>query len=313
MARLDPMERMLAGVSALVILTAANSGLTFKTFAISKPTVPSRIRRMQLKICVVGEREVGKTSLIQRYVFDTFSDAYQGTLGTQLHLLQFVKKVAAEETVEADTALFDLMGEHNARDLFRDALFWGAHGFVAVCDVTRSETFESLIDWVNVVRSVAGQVPFRILLNKSDLLPESVLPREYVDRLRAVFPNVPYSLVSAKTGSEVERAMSLLLEEIVNNVLAKGRSRREGRVIGNRILMLAGRRGSLGVTKNELLVAFTGMDYNVLMTEVGNLERTGLVSVEEIGPANFRAVLTEEGDAAVKNLGLHSYIVDEVS
>jgi small GTP-binding protein len=268
---------------------------------------------MQLKICVVGDREVGKTSLIQRYVFDTFSDAYQGTLGTKLHLLQFVKKITAEETVEADVALFDLMGEHSARDLFRDALFWGAHGFVAVSDVMRRETFESLVEWVNVVRSIAGDVPYRILLNKADLLGEPVLPREFMELLRAAFPNVPYSLVSAKTGAEVERAMSLLLEAVVNNILAKSRARRQGRVVGNRILTFAARRSATGVTKNELLAAFKALDYNVLMGEVGHLERAGLIVIEEIGPANFRVVLTAEGEAAANQLGLHSYIVDEVS
>ncbi len=268
---------------------------------------------MQLKVCVVGDREVGKTSLIQRYVFDTFSDAYHGTLGTKMHLLQFVKEVAAEETVEADVALFDLMGEHSARDLFRDALFWGAHGFVAVCDVTRRDTFESLIGWVNVVRSIAGDVPYRILLNKADRLGELIVPREFLEFLRTAFPNVPYSLVSAKTGSEVERAMGLLLEAIVNNVLAKSRARRAGRVLGNRILTFAARRGAIGVTKRELLGAFKAMDYNVLMGEVDNLERTGLIVVEEIGPANFRALLTAEGEAAASQLGLHSYIVDEVT
>jgi hypothetical protein len=268
---------------------------------------------MQLKICVIGDRSVGKTSLIQRYVFNAFSDAYQGTLGTKMHLLQFVKEIAAEETVEAEVALFDLMGEHNARDLFRDALFWGAHGFIAVCDATRAETFESLIEWVNVVRSIAGDVPYRILLNKTDLLSESVLPFEFRDRLRAAFPNVPYSLVSAKTGAEVERAMSLLLGATVNNVLEKSRARRAGRVVGNRILTFAARRGPTGVTKNELLVAFKAVDYNLMMTEVDHLERAGLVVVEEIGPANFRAILTADGEAANKKVGLHSYIVDEVS
>jgi GTPase SAR1 family protein len=72
--------------------------------------LPPQIRRMQLKICIVGDREVEKTSLIQRYVFDSFSDAYHGTLGTKMHLLQFVKGVAAKETVEADVGLFDIMG-----------------------------------------------------------------------------------------------------------------------------------------------------------------------------------------------------------
>jgi small GTP-binding protein len=268
---------------------------------------------MQLKICVVGDRQVGKTSLIQRYVFDSFSDAYHGTLGTKMHLLQFVKEIAAEETVEADVALFDLMGEHSSRDLFRDALFWGAHGFVAVCDVTRSGTIESLIEWANVVRSIAGDVPYRILLNKADLLPEAILPRDFLERLRAAFPNVPYSLVSAKTGSEVERGMGLLLEATVNGILEKSRARRAGRVVGNRILVIAARRGKTGVTKNELLASFKAIDYNALMSEVDNLERAGLVVVEEIGPANFRAVLTVEGAAAANKLGLHSYIIDEVS
>jgi len=275
--------------------------------------LPSQIRRMQLKICLVGDRQVGKTSLIQRYVFDTFSDAYHGTLGTKMHLLQFVKEVAAEETVEADVALFDLMGEHNARDLFRDALFWGAHGFVAVCDVTRSGTFESLIEWANSVRSVAGEIPYRIFLNKADLLSNAAIPPEFLGRLGPIFPSVPYSLVSAKTGSEVERAMSLLLEAVVSNVLAKSRARREGRIIGNRILTFAARRGPTGVTKNELLTAFKAMDYNALMAEVGNLERVGLIVTEQIGPANFRVVLTGDGEVAAKKLGLHSYIVDEGS
>jgi GTPase SAR1 family protein len=78
---------------------------------------------MKLKVVLVGDRAVGKTTLIQRYVFNAFSQAYQGTLGAKLHLLQFVKQIAAQEVVEADIGLFDLMGEHGARDHFRDALF----------------------------------------------------------------------------------------------------------------------------------------------------------------------------------------------
>lgn len=250
--------------------------------------------------------------MIQRYVFNTFSEAYHGTLGTEMHLLQFVKKVAAEETVEADVALFDLMGEHSARDLFRDALFWGTHGFVAVSDVTRPGTFQSLVEWVNVVRSIAGEVPYRIVWNKADLLSDGELPPESLDRMSATFPNVPYSLVSARTGAEVERSIALLLEAVVNNVLEKSKARRAGRVTGNRILTFAARRAPLGVTKHDLLVTFRAMDYNVLMNEVSNLERAGLVAVEEIGPSNFRVRLTSKGEAAAKDLGLHSYIVDEI-
>ncbi len=274
--------------------------------------MPVEIRKMRLKICLVGDREVGKTSLIQRYVFDSFSDAYHGTLGTKLHLLQFVKEVAAKEKVEADVALFDLMGEHGSRDLFRDAMFWGAHGFVAVCDVRRPDTFESLVGWVNAVKSVAGDVPYRILVNKADLLSEAVVPPGLLNRLSVMFPHVPYSLVSAKTGAEVERAMGLLLEDVVDGVLEESRARRAGRLLGNRILTFAAKRGATGLTKNEILGAFRQQDYETLMNEVTNLEKAGLIRREEIGPANFRIVLTAEGDSAVQSLGVHSYIVDEI-
>ncbi len=268
---------------------------------------------MKLKLVVVGDRAVGKTCLIQRYVFNTFSEAYQGTLGAKLHLLQFVKQVAAEQVVEADIGLFDLMGEHAARDHFRDALFWGGHGFFAVCDATRPDTFGALVDWVNAVRAVAGDVPFRILINKVDLLPDPLLDPKTEQWLRTMFPAMPYSLVSAKTGREVDRAMTLLLEEVVDHLLAKSRARRAGRLAGNKILAFALRRGRTGVTKNELLVAFKDLDYNGLMREVEDLERAGLVVREEIGPANFRILLTPEGETAATRLDRADYIVDEVT
>ncbi|HLE45369.1 MAG TPA: hypothetical protein VI915_00055 [Thermoplasmata archaeon] len=272
-----------------------------------------QIRRMKLKLVMVGDRAVGKTSLIQRYVFNTFREAYEGTLGAKLHLLQFVKQVAAEQVVEAEVGLFDLMGEHSARDHFRDALFWGTHGYFAVCDASRPETFDYLVDWVGVVRAIAGDVPYRILFNKADLLPEPVLEPSVVEWLRVVFPGVPYSLVSAKTGNEVDRAMTLLLEEVVDRLLARSRARRTGRIVGNKILAFALRRGRTGVTKNELLAAFKDLDYTGLMREVEDLEKAGLLTREEMGPANFRVLLTEEGERAATREGREDYIVDEVT
>ncbi len=268
---------------------------------------------MKLKIVVLGDRAAGKTSLIQRYVFNSFSDVYQGTLGAKLHLLEFTKEISGQDIVEADIGLFDLMGEHGARDHFRDALFWGAHGFIAVCDVTRPETFDSLSEWIAIVGDVAGNVPYRILFNKADLLPRPVLDADLMRKLQTFYPAVPYSLVSAKTGGEVERAITMFLEDVVDSLLERSRERRAGRIVGNRILSFALKRGRTGVTKNELLGAFKTLDYNSLMQEVEDLERTGLVVREEMGPANFRILITAAGEEAATKLGMHEYIVDEVT
>src|SRR2546426_3441667 len=134
-----------------------------------------KIRKMKLKICVIGDRAVGKTSLIHRYVFNRFDEAYRGTLGSKLYLLAFSKHVSANEIVEAQIALFDLMGEHAPRDAFRDAMFWGAHGFLAVADLSRPPTLYQLTSWVEAVKYVAGGIPYSRLLNKADLPPRGAI------------------------------------------------------------------------------------------------------------------------------------------
>ena len=166
-----------------------------------------RISRMKLKICLVGERAVGKTSLLSRYVFNAFDDAYHGTLGSKMSLLSFKQIVAGEQFVEAEVALFDLMGERAIRDSFRDVLFWGAHGFLAVADVTRSATIRALPAWISAVHSVAGEIPFRILINKVDMAPQGAIDPSDTEWLLSAFPSVPYHLTSAKT-SEGSRKRS---------------------------------------------------------------------------------------------------------
>src|SRR2546426_6305820 len=127
------------------------------------------IRRMKLKLVVVGDRAVGKTSLMNRYVFDSFSDVYHGTLGSRLSLLSFSQVVSGEELVEAEVAMFDLMGERSVPDAFKDVMFWGTHGFLVVADVTRRETISSVPGWVETVQSVAGGGAHHGLLNKGGL------------------------------------------------------------------------------------------------------------------------------------------------
>lgn len=272
--------------------------------------MPGQLRKMKLKVCLVGERAVGKTSLIQRYVFNAFDEAYRGTLGSKMYLLSFSKFVATDQLVDAQIALFDLMGEHAPRDAFRDAMFWGAHAYMAVADLSRPETIPQLVPWVEAVRGVAGEIPFVVLLNKSDKTRGIVGPNE-TRLLNEKFGDVPYAMTSAKTGEGVAHAFNALIERVVEGILQRGASRRELNVIAERILGYAHRRGPKGVTRGELLIAFRGIDYNGLFAQVKDLERLGYVVLEEIGPANFRILLTPPGEAAVLKHGRDDFIVEE--
>ena len=266
---------------------------------------------MKIKICLVGERAVGKTSLIHRYVFNRFEDAYRGTLGSKLHLLAFSKQVSASEIVEAQVALFDLMGEHAPRDAFRDAVFWGTHGYLAVADISRPDTIRQLPAWVEAVQYVAGDVPCGILLNKADLVKGGLIGGEDSRWLLQRFPGVPYALTSAKTGEGVGRAFQALLERVIDALLSKSLERAQLNVLAERVLGYAHKRGEVGVTTNEVLMAYRGTDPGALLTEVHTLARLGYVTLEAMGPNLYKVRITPEGEAIVTRAGGETFVIEE--
>ncbi len=254
------------------------------------------VQRMKLKLIVVGDRGVGKTSLINRYVFNAFSDVYKGTLGSRASFLVFQEVLGGAQVVEAEVALFDLMGERAVRDSFKDIMFYGTHGFFAIADATRRETILSLPEWVETVQSVAGDIPYQILINKADLAPDKAITAADTSLLLEVLPGAPYHLTSAKTSEGIERAFDALVDSVVNGVLAKSRARRKVRVVATKVLEFAKRRGAIGVSKKELLIVFKDVDVNALMREVQDLSQLGFLIYEETGPGSFRIMITEKGE-----------------
>src|SRR2546425_9833358 len=186
-----------------------------------------RIRRLKLKINVVGERAVGKTSLIQRYVEARHNPEYKGTLGVHLHRVD-VELPGDEEgdVILANIAIFDQMGEHAIRENFRDALFYGTQGALAVCDIERPDTLHTLTDWIRAVSVVTGGVPFRIVFNKVDRAKGSKIGPEESAWLREQFPNVPTSMTSAMTGEGVDDAFSGIITQADDAMLAMEKDRK---------------------------------------------------------------------------------------
>src|SRR5438094_869106 len=114
-------------------------------------------KHLKAKVCLVGDVAVGKTSLIKRFVQDQFDDRYIATVGTKV-TKKSVDVVWKGAPATLDMMVWDIMGEKGFRALLRDAYFEGSQGVIAVCDLTRKDTFYDLNNWVQMIRKQVGNV-----------------------------------------------------------------------------------------------------------------------------------------------------------
>lgn len=173
-------------------------------------------RKVKVKICLIGENKVGKTSLIKKFVLDIFDDAYITTIGTKI-----TKKTMGfdqdDGPIKMDMMIWDIMGQSSFRTLLQDAYFYGAHGVLAIADSTRPETVTSLHEWLDSTRNVVGEVPVVFLSNKHDLKDSLEVDQAMLEAELGKY-NGEMMFSSAKTGENVSEAFHLLGNQILKTL-----------------------------------------------------------------------------------------------
>ncbi len=174
-------------------------------------------KKLMKKICLLGDGAVGKTSLIKKFVFDSFDDKYIKTFGTKV-TKKLVTLERQGEEYNLTFLIWDILGQR-VHDNLHSTYYKGAAGAFIVCDVTRKETMDNLEDWINVFRGVNASAPVVILGNKSDLLQDRGAADAQIKAVANKF-NVPYHLTSAKTGDDVEESFQELGTGVVDAFIA---------------------------------------------------------------------------------------------
>ena len=160
----------------------------------------------KLKVCMMGEPGVGKTSLIRRYVYGAFSEEYLKTIGTNVY-----KKEIERGDEKFVLMLWDIMGEESFRQLLKTSYFFGSDALIAIADVSRKDTVDALYSWVEAAEDVIGKkVPIIVIGNKADLKWE--VSEEYLKKVAEDVGAIACIFTSAKTGENVNEAF----EEIIN-------------------------------------------------------------------------------------------------
>lgn len=154
---------------------------------------------IQKKICMIGDFSVGKTSLVARFVRQTFSEKYLTTVGVKID----TKLVNTTEGREVKLILWDIAG-NDALTSATSSYLRGAAGFLLVVDGTRRPTWDSALNLQKAVFAQIGDKPFVILLNKADLTEQWEIDQPVIDEKTQQGWKILST--SAKTGMNVEEA-----------------------------------------------------------------------------------------------------------
>ena len=159
---------------------------------------------MRYKMILFGNEGVGKTSLVERFVNDKFSEDYLTTLGYNV----YEKRIIYNDTV-ISLMVYDIGGQERFSNL-RKQYAKGANTAFIVFDVTDPNSFTSVIKWKTDLNEYAGTIPFIIIGNKTDLETEREVTKAEALKLCDLIGGLAYYETSAKNGKGVEDAFNQL-------------------------------------------------------------------------------------------------------
>ncbi|MFX1436113.1 MAG: ADP-ribosylation factor-like protein [Promethearchaeota archaeon] len=152
-----------------------------------------------LKLILIGDYKVGKTSLILRFVKNLFKESYQSTVGVEISK----KTVELAKNTKVDFAIWDIGGQITQMSPYRKRFYEGANAAFIVIDRTKEDSLNSFLKWNNEITKFIGKkINVIIIGNKSDLEDRIIISEEQIKKLANQY-NFHYILTSAKTGENV--------------------------------------------------------------------------------------------------------------
>ena len=165
------------------------------------------------KLILVGDFQVGKTSLIKRFVENQFQESYISTIGVEISK----KVVDIDDKTSINYIIWDIGGQVKQMIPYRKRFYSGANAGFIVIDRSRPENQKSIEKWYNEIKdSVSNNVPIVIVGNKSDL-SDVVVSEEVIKEIADKY-GFHYILTSAKTGENVNDAFIYIAYKFLETI-----------------------------------------------------------------------------------------------
>lgn len=153
-----------------------------------------------LKIILLGDSGVGKTSLMRQFVSGKFESRYKATIGADFF--------THEEVIDGrpvNLQIWDTAGQERFQSL-GSAFYRGADACMIVFDITSSESFSHITTWLQEFTLQAGQKDMVLIGNKADVQDRRQVYNRGIQQWCTEQGDMPYFETSAKQNTHVAAA-----------------------------------------------------------------------------------------------------------
>ena len=166
--------------------------------------------QIKLKLLIIGDSAVGKTSMLLKYTDNFFPESHLATIG-----VEFKTKDVDYKGYKIELQVWDTAGQERFKSITK-SFFRNTNGIIFVYDITKKVTFKNLKDWIG--DSEANDSGFKRILvgNKIDLQNKRQVKIEEAKEM-AIKKNMEVMETSAKTGANINKVFMKMVEFILEN------------------------------------------------------------------------------------------------
>ena len=166
----------------------------------------------QLKIILVGDSSVGKTTLVNRYMGYEFNENYSCTINADFK----IKSLSITPNIGAELTIWDTCGQERFKSLTRQ-YFKDAHGVILVYDVGDLNSFNNISSWLKEIKTCSNLNPdIALVANKIDLENRKV-SKETGTKF-AEKNGLIYIETSSKEGINIDTPFEKLAKSLVEKI-----------------------------------------------------------------------------------------------
>ena len=164
---------------------------------------------INLKILLIGDTSVGKTSILSKYIDDKFDEVHISTIG-----VEFKVKNLTIKGKKVKLRIWDTSGQERYRSITQN-FYRNANGILYIFDLTRKESFENIKDWLIESYNCDSKVKKLLVGNKVDLDKNKQMDKQIIENY-AEKKEMKYYEVSAKMGTNINKIFRELAESILS-------------------------------------------------------------------------------------------------